>query len=485
MYTLRPIQSWHYFYQASIFCQFYLRMTHGLSDSFAEVLGSPSQRTTNTNNNPPSSTANADRKTRRIEQSLYWSCFKSECEFRVELPLPQSELCLGEYPNLFPSPPSPASLSEDTSAMRGAGVRADGMISPGQSLGQPTPTGSENLGFNGGILGAAAPSASVMTGEDLELRQHAMRLCREEESWYYYLTEIALRRISNRIINTFFPSDPLAPSPPSLWLTNIRPLIRMAQEFEAQVSSWSAHLPPAMQQYETSSIIRAPHLNYESESAGGNVSRELSWAIDNRLLEMQTWLYQPFLYYFIHRATADVVGFGLGEDRTGNNIPSLLNPWSPSTTHSMDFTGATPTIGGGENLDVNEVTVLNSLITSGIECCLKTIDVRARYHRHHGLWYDLRSIMSAAVILLAVVKSGNAAWIPGGEVAIWGDGTPDLPSSAKQQKKKGKTSGTTTVPIGGKVGKVLRQFDFWAGEAPDMMRQKEVLEGLVRDIRGS
>jgi hypothetical protein len=44
------------------------------------------------------------RKQRRVEQSLYGSCFKSECEFRVELLLPQSEIANFEYPNMFPSP---------------------------------------------------------------------------------------------------------------------------------------------------------------------------------------------------------------------------------------------------------------------------------------------------------------------------------------------------------------------------------------------
>ena len=533
MYTLRPIRSWHYFYQASIFCQFYLRMTHGLSDSFVEVLESPFQR-----DGTLDARSSADRKTRRLEQSLYWSCFKSECEFRVELPLPQSELCLGEYPNLFPSPPSPVSLSTTTPGDAPASATtADGMLSPVQSLGHTPSTTSENVGY-GSIIGtstggtsatnataAAAAGEAAMTAEELELRQHSMRLCREEESWYYYLTEIALRRISNRIINTFFPSAYSHPS--TLWLSNIRPLLRMAQEFEAQVSSWSAHLPPAMQQYETSSIIRAPHLNYESESAGGNVSRELSWAIDNRLLEMQTWLYQPFLYYFIHQGgmrrpgaaaanTSAGASAGTGftsntsgmDGRQANNINSLLNPWSPSaattsTAHSMDFSSAgipnpTPLTaivignsgGGPDELDSGEVAVLNSLFASGIECCLKTIDVRARYHRHHGLWYDLRSIMSASVILLAVVKSGNAAWIPGGEGRLWGE-TVKSPDAARPVSTRsgaaaaaGRSGSRGQRPIGGKIGKVLRQFDFWAEEAPDMIRQKQVLEGLVRDIRG-
>ena len=445
MYTLRPLQSWHYFYQASIFCQFYLRQRHGLSDTFAEVLTAPSHTL-----NP------VDRKARRIEQSLYWSCFKSECEFRVELPLPQSEISLGEYPNLFPSPPSP--VPHDflmDAAQRQAG------------LGHGSPT----AGHIGLGQGQEFEDTHGKTPEELELRRHANRLCNEEESWYYYLTEIALRRISNRIINSFFNQGR------SSWL-NIRPLLRIAQEFEAQVSSWSAHLPPAMQQYETSSIIRAPHLNYMSESAGSHVSRELSWAIDNRLLEMQTWLYQPFLYYLIHAGSHDgrFDEFSMGSPLDGRqHVDNLLHPFSPtaSSSHSFDYPtgpGHIPT-SQPQPMDSNDLSVLHSLINSGIECCFKTIEVRSRGHRHHGLWYDLRSLMSASLILLGIVKSGNEAWIPGGAEMLWG--TP------------GELNSDGSVPIGGKLGKVMSQFEFWAAEAPDMMRHRDILESVVRDARGS
>ena len=457
MYTLRPLQSWNYFFQASNFTQLHLRMTHGLSDSFAKVLSAPSQALSST-----------DRKARRIEQSLYWSCFKSECEFRVELPMPQSDISLGEYPALFPSPPSPGPVTRDAEAA------------------------------------PASSSAEGITDQDLELRQHAMRLCNEEESWYYYLTEIALRRIGNRIINTFFPTPDRAS-----WLTNIRPLLRMAQEFEAQVSSWSAHLPPAMQQYETSSMIRAPHLNFTGEGARSYVSRELSWAVDNRLLEMQTWLYQPFLYYLIHAGlpwrangstnpAANTYHTNSPVLESRQAINNLLNPWSPSATtssaHSVDYVThpgppqppppppPAPTAGSPTALDADDVAVLESLVASGIECSFKTIDVRARGHRHHGLWYDLRSIMSASLILLAIVKSGNAAWLPGGVDALWGGGGGGGGDDEYNGRGAG---GGGPRPIGGRMAKVLASFEFWAAEAPDMRRYRAVLEEVVRDVRGS
>ncbi|KAM3461346.1 hypothetical protein NHJ6243_005130 [Beauveria neobassiana] len=288
MYTLRPLASWHYFLHASVFFQVHLRMTHGIAGDFEDALNAASSRSDFTT-----------RKLKRLEQSLYWSAFKSECEFRVELPLQQSEISLGEYPDLFPSPPSPI----------------------------PT-NSSDDDGVTGGNNFAST--------EDLELRQHAVRLCNEEESWYYYLTEIALRRIGNR-------------------------------------------------------------------------------------------------------TSADSLG------SVNNGIPELDN---------------------------DEVELLHSLVASGIECCLKTIDVRSRGHRHHGLWYDLRSIMTASLVLLAIIKSGQAAWIPGGTDAVWG--------VTSQQYWPGNRD-----PIGGKIGKVLTQFEFWAEESPDLVRYKEILEHLVREVRGS
>lgn len=390
MYTLRPLDSWHYFLQASIFFQIHLKSTHGVGGDLGEALVSASRTSTSSN-----------RKIKRLEQSMYWSCFKSECEFRVELPLNQSEISLSEYPDLFPSPPSPLA----------------------------SPTARRNADYQG-------------EDEEFELRQHAVRLCNEEESWYYYLTEIALRRIGNRIVNTFFRQHR------TTWLTGIKPLLRMAREFEAQVSSWSAHLPPAMQRYETHSVIRAPHVSFdEPEDASdpsGHVSRELSWAVDNRLLEMQTWLYQPFLYYLIHSDK-----FASTAGSPGN--PALLP---------------------AENMTYEEMQVLRELISAGIGCCIKTIEVRCRGHRHHGLWFDLRSLMTASLILLAIVKSRHADWIPGGLDALWG--------------KRPAHAWTGEAPsIGGMLGTVLTQFAYWSAEAPDLDRYKTVLERLVRQVRGA
>lgn len=254
MYTLRPMLSWQHFHQASITYQMYLKTTGRLAEDYSitDAIGLC----------PGNETA---RKLARLEQRLYWSCFKSEAEFRVELPLPQSEVAEYDFPRLFPSPPSPPSPLQSSPEIVPNRFAVHMLLSP-------TAASPE----------AAQPSQSVETSS---IRVHAKRLCREEESWYYYLTEVALRRIGNRIINTFFTSDHQAG-----WL-NIEPYLDIAMEFEAQVSTWYANLPPAMQRYETSSAIRAPVREGLDGSKVDFVSRELSWATENRLSEMRSWLY--------------------------------------------------------------------------------------------------------------------------------------------------------------------------------------------------
>ncbi len=193
MYTLRPLLSWQHFFQASIVYQLHLKIQYG-------IIG----RSVSPFSIAPEHLNTTDRKSRRIEQSLYWSCFKSESEFRVELPLPQSEVSTWEYPSLFPSPPSP--LATD--------IVQSNTLDNEPNVESPLST---------------SHSVTDSVAAELEIRQHARRLCNEEESWYYYLTEIALRRIGNRIVNAFFRHEPTS------WL-NIKPLLRIAQEYEAQVS---------------------------------------------------------------------------------------------------------------------------------------------------------------------------------------------------------------------------------------------------------
>ncbi|KFY90218.1 hypothetical protein V500_05231 [Pseudogymnoascus sp. VKM F-4518 (FW-2643)] len=318
MYTFSPLQAWNHFCQASTFYQLSFRKISKMSET-PRLQGSLDGLSLTH---------------RRLEQSLYWSCFKSECEIRVELPLPQSGIASIEYPHLFPSPPS-HSRSEMLSADRG-----------------------------------------LMHDTDKDLN--------EEKSWYYYLTEVALRRISNRILSTFYRQDHRN------W-NNILPLIPIAKEFESQILVWSDNLPPAMQ-YDVNLTEEGP-------------SRELSWATGNRLLEMRSWLYQPFLYHAIHADT--------------------------QTSH------------------VRENPVLQSLVEAAMDCHLETVQKRSFRHRHHGIWFDIRAVVSAAFSVIAAAKSGKVT-----VREEWAD----------------------------HITHIIATLAFWESESPDLVRTRQVLERLFHEV---
>jgi hypothetical protein len=401
MYTLRPMLSYERFHQAAITYQLYLK-THGrLLDNFTIIEESHAQL-------QPES--DATRRRSRLEQRLYWSCFKSEAEFRVELPLPQSEIAEYDFPKLFPSPPSPPSPVMPVRDINGLGA----------------------------VIVRDPPSPAV---NDKTVRQ--------TESWYYYLTEVALRRIGNRIINTFFAIGR------DSWM-HIEPYLDIAVEFEAQVSTWYANLPSVMQHYETNSSIKAPRRVSEAGLEIDAVSQELSWATENRLLEMRSWLYQPFLYYLIHAKPQRLP------------VERFASPTS--------YTGSVNSVMGFDSM-----TVLWRLIMRGIECNLTILETRSLPHRHHGLWYDLRAITCASFILLAIVRSGYVDLIPGGVATLLGPSSTASASHADHGPSSEQPLTATPAVIGGHFGKVLNQLRFWADESPEMVRHADALEHLITE----
>ncbi|KAK6210047.1 vegetative cell wall protein gp1 [Colletotrichum tabaci] len=164
MYTLHPLQAWFYFNQACV--------------QFKSLLWRRSQR-----RNPH----NISQKTRRLEQRLYWSCMKSECELRCEIPLPLSGITSLGYPDLFPSPPSE-------------------VASP-----------------------AAQPSALDILEDDIHPE--------EEKSWFYYLAEISSRRMINRAISVFGYNGQQA------WVQDVARVVEKCEEFDGHINVWCLHIP--------------------------------------------------------------------------------------------------------------------------------------------------------------------------------------------------------------------------------------------------
>lgn len=153
MSAMQPIHAWRNFVQALACCQEFEFAKQSLSSESSSNLESTGGPT--------------------AEESVYWTCWKSELELRVALQLPDFPAKDFVYPRLFPTPP----------------------------------TASDN---------------------------------KEHREWYFYLAEIALRRLNTRIRNemchTPRPNSDLA----------FAELSEAIPSYEEQVESWMRSLPDSM-----------------------------------------------------------------------------------------------------------------------------------------------------------------------------------------------------------------------------------------------
>lgn len=156
----------------------------------------------------------------RLQESVYWTCFKSELELRLELNVFENSIWDLTYPTFYPSPP--------------AGLKSQ-----------------------------------------------------REVAWYYYLAEIALRRLGNRILN-FFHKNPAAAMD-----------VEAVSGFEQQAADWIRSLPPV--------------LNFESSGPqpGGDLVDTLKFILDGHLLDCYEMMYWPFITECILSGTTKVNGKAL------------------------------------------------------------------------------------------------------------------------------------------------------------------------------
>ncbi|BCS19306.1 uncharacterized protein APUU_12134A [Aspergillus puulaauensis] len=165
-----------------------------------------------------------------VRSRLYWSCLKSDCEMREEIALPPTELAKVEYSDAFPSPP-------------------DSVLYP-------------DGGTQAGLTTTLATSS--------------------ERSWYYYLSEVAGRRISNRITATLYHLNP------EEWTKRpIHHLQRITEELDAQTVQWLENFPPMFQ------------------FDGVDTTDELSYFLHARYLDLRERIWRPFLYLAAHSSSQD------------------------------------------------------------------------------------------------------------------------------------------------------------------------------------
>ncbi|CAH0051688.1 unnamed protein product [Clonostachys solani] len=220
MYTQRPLSAWSEFDSASKSYHIYLQCRSRQSDR-------------------PCDDSPQGKRRRGLEQRLYWSCYKSECELRSQIELPNSSLADFQYPDLLPSPPE---------------------------LPLPHAEGDSEVGF-------LRPHGSPTKMKALDSqRQH-------EQSWFYYLTEITLRRITNRVLNMLYSNDSHG-----LTEASIPFMTKAVNEIEQQLQQWHAGLPAPIQYTE-----------------GVTPDEELPCMVHGRVLEIKFCLFRPFLQFAIHQ----------------------------------------------------------------------------------------------------------------------------------------------------------------------------------------
>ncbi|KAK7421230.1 Zcf27p [Neonectria punicea] len=225
-----------------------------------------------------------------MEESLYWSCLKSELELRTELGLPGSSLNEMQYSHVYPSPPSPSQLA-------GNHMR---------------------------------PESTAQRERD-----------RLENGWFFYLAEIALRRIMNEALSARYWADS--------WYYTTRWWTAAGEErfqadgekFKVKLETWQDMLPPSMR------FPRNPR-----ESTGD----PLRGILRSHLIDILDVLYFPAV-----RAVACEEVSELGPYTLATAREALLNA-------------------------VNRIT----------------ISEEGFWHRHQGTWLMIRTCSRSSLQLLAV-----------------------------------------------------------------------------------
>ncbi|TIA40523.1 hypothetical protein D6C78_02517 [Aureobasidium pullulans] len=156
-------------------------------------------------------------------------------EISVELQVPSSGLTAQNYTQSFPSPPE--NNDDDCSSM------------------------------------VASPTLMCYTSPAPFME----RLPQIEASWYYYLADIAARRILQRVMDTFYTETV------SSQLGNIPKMFKAAEELSRQIEQWYQNLPaPVKFDYDTPAEC------------------ELAYHLQARAYELQERTYRPFLFHLLN-----------------------------------------------------------------------------------------------------------------------------------------------------------------------------------------
>ncbi|KAL2846692.1 hypothetical protein BJY01DRAFT_247122 [Aspergillus pseudoustus] len=263
MATLRPLEAWRMFVQALACCETF-----------------PSRQ-------PPPAVIHPDEAT--PQRSIYWTCFKSELELRLELNVSRSCALDLTYPAFFPTPP--------------LGLKSE-----------------------------------------------------QEAVWYYYLAEIALRRLGNRILNHLYEETG----------RDRQTQLDATVDFEEQASGLLTSLP-ALLDLGAATLHQSPHdHDHDNEH---DQHAPLRFILNGHLIDCYEMMYWPFVVDAIH-----------------DTLP-------PDGVFHNAFV---------------------QFARKGFAVCVQRITQNERgfYHRHHGTWLMLRSCTRSALVLIAGALRGLTALLP-------------------------------------------------------------------------
>lgn len=159
------------------------------------------------------------------EQAVYWSAWKSEREMRnlvqaTDFPIPDHMM----YPSFYPTPPPPPPTNNDDSSL------------------------------------------------------DARMIQRQTAGWFFYLSEISMRRLSTRITKDLLSLEPGSSEIP------IVALVRQVREWEVEIEQWTANLNEAM--------------SLAGDPADDDVCK---WVLRGQVLNLYEQIYWPFLDRVMHK----------------------------------------------------------------------------------------------------------------------------------------------------------------------------------------
>lgn len=183
------------------------------------------------------------------------------------------------------------------------------------------------------------------------------------QSWFYYLTEISLLRLNNRIIRIFYSMESFA------WVKmNVLDMCDEVHACERQLQQWlvsrTLYFPiqPSKTDSRGSCRVRSLPQSIRFDEAHPDFSEhsELQHMTWRRYVKIKRLLYRPFLYRLVHASDDDGILRQLIQPHAEKCVIACLNP--------MSYIGLR--------------------------------------HRHHGTWFGCRESALSALILLAAGWTG-------------------------------------------------------------------------------